>query len=191
MSVTVIPYPIASFTYVITGNSVQFTNTTSNSVGASFYWSFGNSTTSTLENPNCTYSWNSNNTVFLTVNNGCEDSETHQIHIGINGINEKEINEIKIFPNPFNNEFSISLQDEEASEIIVYDLAGKIVFESNYYSEDIKINLETLVNGQYLLKINQANKTAVKMITKKWNWNHTRLDFDSVLYDLFKYFYRF
>lgn len=166
MSVTVIPYPIASFTYVITGNSVQFTNTTSNSVGASFYWSFGNSTTSTLENPNCTYSWNSNNTVFLTVNNGCEDSETHQIHIGINGINEKEINEIKIFPNPFNNEFSISLQDE-ASEIIVYDLAGKIVFESNYYSEDIKINLETLVNGQYLLKINQANKTAVKMITKK------------------------
>ncbi len=166
MAVTVVSAPIANFTYVITGNTVQFTNTTPNSSGASFYWDFGNSTNSTLENPSCTYSGTGTYTVILNFNNGCEDSEINQIYIGTDGLSENEVNELLVYPNPFTNELTISLLKDQESEVLVCDLTGKTVFESNFNSQEIKVNLESLVNGQYLLKIKQNDKVSVKLITK-------------------------
>ena len=71
--ITIHPLPIASFSYMVDGLDVEFTN---NSIGESGWsWDFGDTLTSTDENPSHTYASEDDFTVCLTVTNanGCED----------------------------------------------------------------------------------------------------------------------
>jgi PKD repeat protein len=69
------PLPTANFTYTVNGCTAQFTSTsTSTDPIVSYYWAFGNGTTSTLVNPSCTYSANGTYNVSLTVTNSCGQS---------------------------------------------------------------------------------------------------------------------
>lgn len=55
----------ASFTYAVTGGNVSFNSTTSSSLGVSYNWNFGNSSSSNLANPVTTYTANGNYLVTL------------------------------------------------------------------------------------------------------------------------------
>lgn len=61
------PPPVASFTYVLDGLTVTFTNTSTN--GDTYLWDFGDGNTSTEENPVHTYADNGLYTVTLTASN--------------------------------------------------------------------------------------------------------------------------
>ena len=81
--ITVIPTPSATVSGNITGNSAQFTNTTTN--GTNYFWDFGdgNTTTSgTLAGINHTYTAPGNYQVQLIANNnGCLDTTYYSITI--------------------------------------------------------------------------------------------------------------
>ncbi|WP_345168600.1 PKD domain-containing protein [Nibribacter koreensis] len=85
--ITVIPNPVASFTTanVCEGEAAKFTNTsTANGSGAlSYLWTFGDSKTSTEQNPNYTYATPGTYTVTLVVKaaNACEETFTQSITI--------------------------------------------------------------------------------------------------------------
>ena len=70
------------FTYTTNGNTVNFTNNALN--GNDFFWNFGDTNTSTEENPVHTYLASGTYLVELTISNACETSTIMQeIHVGI------------------------------------------------------------------------------------------------------------
>ena len=58
-------------------------------------------------------------------------------------------NEVKIFPNPFKDEFSVSNSNADAYEM--YDLSGKLVLKGHIQNK--RVNATSIQKGVYLLKI--------------------------------------
>lgn len=89
-SVTVNPKPTANFTDTPANpcpapTSIYYVNLSTG--GATYYWDFGNSTSSTLANPIKVYTKNFDSTfnvkLVVTTTNGCKDSVTKSVHIKI------------------------------------------------------------------------------------------------------------
>lgn len=68
--------PTASFSFNVVGNTANFTNTST--FANSVLWNFGDGTTSTLANPNHTYTATGSYTVTLTVTNDCGTANFQQ-----------------------------------------------------------------------------------------------------------------
>ena len=83
--------PVANFTSSVSGLTVSFTDTSTDSDGsiASRSWNFGDSTTSTATNPSKTYSAAGTYTVTLTVtdNQGGTNTKTGSVTVGSSGGN--------------------------------------------------------------------------------------------------------
>ncbi|QSX79266.1 M4 family metallopeptidase [Agrilutibacter solisilvae] len=81
--------PVANFTSSVSGLTVAFTDTSTDSDGtiASRSWNFGDSTTSTATNPSKTYSAAGTYTVTLTVtdNGGATNTKTSSVTVGSSG----------------------------------------------------------------------------------------------------------
>jgi len=65
--------PTAQFTFVSNGLTTNFTNASLN--GVSYNWNFGNGQTSTLQNPNITYTVAGTYNVCLTATNACDTNK--------------------------------------------------------------------------------------------------------------------
>lgn len=92
-SVAVLPQPSASFTYAVispnTNDNFSFTNTStspSGIAGMSYFWDFGDGSTSVLQNPTHAYTANGTYNVTLTVTNaeGCSASVSQTIVVDKN-----------------------------------------------------------------------------------------------------------
>jgi len=81
-------------------------------------------------------------------------------------INEGELsNEIKLFPNPVQNELSIK-SSVKVKNIEIYNMNGQLIEEISINSSTTKIDLQELNNGHYLVKLNGQNqKEILKKIT--------------------------
>lgn len=77
-------------------------------------------------------------------------------------INEKNI----IYPNPFQNYIEIELENEMPAIISIADVLGKIIYNNNYTSKNIHIDLQNLVKGQYFLTISNKNGISTYKIIK-------------------------
>jgi len=86
-NITVMPTPVADFNYSISGHTVTFVNLTTD--GISYFWDFGDLTTSTSTNPPPhVYAGNGPYNVLLVATNGnCVDSITVLVDLGV-GIHE-------------------------------------------------------------------------------------------------------
>jgi len=82
-----------------------------------------------------------------------------EIPNAINILEETE-NTIVLFPNPVNEEFKISLQNAENTQIEIIDLQGRILqkqISSN--ANELNVNVTQLTKGLYLCKINNGKTT--------------------------------
>ncbi|MEJ7558001.1 MAG: T9SS type A sorting domain-containing protein [Pedobacter sp.] len=86
------------------------------------------------------------------------------------GVFSKMINAegILVYPNPFDDELSISTTVQKAS-INIINLQGRVVFSQNVSSQDgtISINLSILSKGMYLLRFKSDGTESVHKIEKK------------------------
>ncbi len=84
---------------------------------------------------------------------------------------------LQVFPNPFKETatISFSLPEEQAADILIYDIEGKLVKESHeYYSSgtrqiqwDGKNSIgERLSTGCYFIKVNMGNVTSVAKVVR-------------------------
>lgn len=65
---------------------------------------------------------------------------------------------IYLFPNPTTDFISISLQNNLNTEIILYDIFGKIIYSNRIENNNtLNINLSSFSSGTYFLKITNAN----------------------------------
>ena len=76
-------------------------------------------------------------------------------------------NNIKIYPNPANNEINIS-SDNSISEIQIYSLAGKLKFQSSsVFNNTFNVNLNEFTPGIYLVKVATKEKLFVEKFVVK------------------------
>ncbi|MDH6251866.1 hypothetical protein M2347_001593 [Chryseobacterium sp. H1D6B] len=71
--------------------------------------------------------------------------------------------EIKIYPNPASAYFKISTGNEKLISWEMYDLSGKLVLKGNA----AEVNVQNILKGNYLLKMNLEKRTITKTIILK------------------------
>lgn len=152
------PVPVADFTTAVNGMSVQLTN--NSQLADSYYWTFGDNTSSVQSSPLHTYTGNGTYNITLaairnSVNN-CKDTTRlmKQVTTGTTGIGQPGTGaSISCYPNPAGDQLFVQgLQGNESIE--VYDMAGRSL-SVQYKIEGKKTVLPTagLPAGIYLLQL--------------------------------------
>ena len=67
--------------------------------------------------------------------------------------------DVKLFPNPFSDELTISCKNAE--EVTIYDLIGRMLFKTslNDINDVHKINTKDLSSGLYIVKVKRIDKS--------------------------------
>jgi len=155
--------PVASFhsdTVIVDINvPVQFINTSIYST--SYLWNFGDSTSSSLENPSHSFTNFGTYTIQLTAFNDslCDNFLEKRHYIKVVdplSIVDYISNKMSIFPNPSQAIIVVNLNSKsEYFNFIIYDILGKEIknLKIKNYS---KIDIEDLPNGCYFYHINDS-----------------------------------
>lgn len=86
----------------------------------------------------------------------CADTSACQT-ISVISVDElPEKTSIKVFPNPANNKFTISLDKAEETKVSVINLAGQTVSEEVFNTNNIEMNSSSWEQGIYLISIESA-----------------------------------
>jgi|GEM_PF-3103063 len=88
-----------------------------------------------------------------------------QENIGINEIGI-ENNNILIYPNPFHDQITISLEKLEASQIIITDITGKVIIDKKFNNQLFKIDMNGLSPGQYIVSVKSDSLNFTRKIIK-------------------------
>ena len=155
------PLPSVGFTINTVSNlSFDFDDTTSTTQTRT--WNFGDGATSTLKNPNHSYTVGGEYDVKLivTTSDGCTDSFTTKVTTLNVSIGDVEgLSKLEVYPNPTKGVLRLDFEwvGEGAIHLTVMDINGKKVWtnavsQTGKYSR--KIDLSELADGTYLLQIN-------------------------------------
>jgi PKD repeat protein len=159
--------PSANFS-VVTNTLGQLTVFNNSSYTDSVYWSFGDSISSNLYNPNHTYELEGNYTIQLIAFNdsNCSDTFTQNISIVYNGVLDYSTTTSKFFPNPFDKNVYIE-SDEVIKQIEIKNSIGQEIYYGLANKNIVNIDLEGIENGIYYLKIISKNKIEQIKIIKQ------------------------
>lgn len=85
-------------------------------------------------------------------------------------VNDQEIsNDLQVFPNPATDQINIlNIDVDKISGFAIFDSQGKIIMQSSQIKNPVKsINIQTLVNGFYYLKIKYRNSIKTTTFIKQ------------------------
>ena len=138
----------SDFTYVVNGNSISFTNTSTNYTG--LLWNFGDGTTATEQNPTHSYTSGGIKTITLkAIRNGCEEIIEKQIDLGNLSINDFERSNVRLYPNPAQS--VLNFETESATSLKIISVLGQEIFKSAEEKSNWQINVSGLENGMYFI----------------------------------------
>lgn len=72
-------------------------------------------------------------------------------------------NSFSVYPTVSNGNFSVFLSKSTDSDISIFDMTGKNVFNGSYHTKDVELNVK-LAPGIYILNVNTEGKTSSKKI---------------------------
>lgn len=155
--------PTPEFIANWSGNFASFSNKSSNAV--SYYWEFGDDSTSTDKHPTHIYKDRKQYTVKLTVKNSCDSSVTITKSIDLSkkpvGIQVAQLDGITVFPNPTTDVFTVKYtqanQQNYTLELLSMD--GRIVknvSEKFDLNSEIKLDVSDLATGSYILRLSDV-----------------------------------
>ena len=165
------PLPTASFTSYSVGLAAAFTNTSTN--GTSYFWDFGDGTTSTDQNPTHIYSAGGIYSVSLTVTNDCGSATSGQTQVNVvsASIEENATINVSLFPNPTNGQFTVTLSAVNNTEtsISVIDVTGKTIAVKNIPAgvNQLTLDATSFASGIYSVKITNGDFTKVVRLVRK------------------------
>ena len=152
-----------------------FTNTSSDTTTYNSHWNFGqgSDSLSSLTSPSHTYTTTGSFPVTLVITNssGCSFGVTQTVTV-LNCLGIQDVafdNAVKILPNPSNGNVNITINNVDKDvTITVYNMIGETVkaFATTESSSVFNKNMDlsTLANGTYLVKIQSGSKTATKKL---------------------------
>ncbi len=79
-----------------------------------------------------------------------------EIITSVNEINNSNSINLDVFPNPFINEINFELNDNSISEIVIYDLAQRVVLKQTF-SGTVSLKTSQIAKGLYTYKIQIKN----------------------------------
>lgn len=162
----------ADFTFVVSGNTVIFTNTSVFPPSFNVKWKFGDGTTSNQVNPTHVYA-NTNNYLvcMIVVDNSCglNDTTCENVFV-IVGIDDPEaLDQTTLFPNPANDRIFIENIPSAAGieSVRLLDMMGEEVKNWNDFSvhtSTMELMLPPTRNGLYFLEIRSNGHSAMKKV---------------------------
>jgi len=162
------PTTVAGFFSTPNGQTVSFTNTSTNAT--TYSWDFGDGNTSSLQDPSNTYATPGTYTVTLVATNACgTNTITHSITIV--GINEfGNDSNLSLFPNPTKDNCILTVNNITSGNaaITIYDMQGQLVYSefpgliNSTFST--KLNFSNYAKGVYYLKFVCNNENHVAKI---------------------------
>ena len=159
--------PVASFSFSYGGSGdVSFFDQSTSST--SWFWDFGDGSTSTDENPDHTFASTATYTVCLIVTNLCgSDSVCIDVPVEVTGISEGTLSTTILYPNPVEDLLTINLSNEQGEyEISIYDINMRLI-ETHRSAGDIAINTRKLSQGVYIVRISTGGNQLVRQFVKK------------------------
>ena len=163
--------PVASFSYTELPNlEVEFINT-SIPAGTNATWDFGPLGTATGDTVTIAFPDKGDFTVCLEVSNFCASDNTCET-VTVNGIGVEtfHINNLKLFPNPNQGQFTLSFTQDYISDVLIeiVDMAGKVVYTqmTENFSGEFAHTFEkgALASGAYMLRIRNDKGSTVKSV---------------------------
>ena len=82
------------------------------------------------------------------------------------GLEKIDSNNVGIYPNPFSDHIIISMEKNESYEILITDIVGKEIMNRKFNDKLIKIDLDGLTSGSYIVTIKNNNTVTTKQIVK-------------------------
>jgi PKD repeat protein len=133
-SVTVVvTATVANFGYSANGTTITFSDSSLNAAG--YQWSFGDTGTSTLQNPVHVYAAPGTDTVTLVaISASCKNDTITRVitvyPVGINNVNN--ISGLSVWPNPATNVAHVSFTGEVTNaKLSIIDQLGQTVYSNN------------------------------------------------------------
>lgn len=73
--------------------------------------------------------------------------------------------DLKIYPNPASNKVYFTLNTGDIATLYIFDVLGKLIFDTNVTYASPSVDISTLSNGMYIVKIQSSNKSkTIKLI---------------------------
>lgn len=88
-----------------------------------------------------------------------------KLNPGTIGVDERSFDpSISIHPNPSNGWVKVHRDNMDEANLAVYDLSGRIIFRTAWWSHSIQIDTQDFVPGMYLLQIKTNRSTTTKKL---------------------------
>ena len=127
-----------------------------NALNGNYTWTVSNGTGSATISSSGILSAENNGTVTVkaTANDGSGTNTTTLITISNQtvGINESQLQNVSIYPNPVQNELFVVLEGKQITKIDILDLSGKVI-KSVSHNNSKTIDVSELQQGVYVLKV--------------------------------------
>ncbi|MBL0310250.1 MAG: T9SS type A sorting domain-containing protein [Bacteroidetes bacterium] len=166
--------PVADFNWAFPSFKYRavFTDLSTNEPNK-WKWNFGDSQGSSIKNPVHNYATNDTFEVCLETTNLFGTSASTCKSVAIIGVGIEDLRfeaNINVFPNPSNGNFRINFAEGISSDVTVsvYNILGETVSAPARYKAgitNVDMNLSSVANGIYLVKITNDKGTAVRQIT--------------------------
>ena len=84
------------------------------------------------------------------------------------GISENKLLSFEMYPNPVSDELNIQLPSgSEKAEVSIFDYTGRLVSSKTISSNDTSIDVQSISNGIYIIRVASNTKIGVQRFIKK------------------------
>jgi len=151
--------PVASSEYSIIDNTVSFYN--QSSAADTYFWEFGDGTTSTEFQPEHTYAMSGVYTLSLIASR-CGYADTLQTQINVNVLQD---NQIVCFPNPVQSNFVVRTNSTLTGKAYcLYNSSGQLVRKGTLNTNYTFVQTINLPAGMYVLKIGGVESKPISIL---------------------------
>lgn len=155
--------PDGDYTYSIVGErEVNFNYL--GEINNTLLWNFAGQATSTITNPTHKFTSSGTYAVSLLLSNECgQDTILKNVVINLTSLNEIPISSYKIYPNPVRQTLYLTQDRRISGQQIkseIFDAFGRSILEMEIDDKNNSINVENLLNGQYILKLINGEETS-------------------------------
>jgi hypothetical protein len=135
--------------------------------GASYQWincGTGNTNITGATQQTYTPTNSGNYAVRLSIGNCITTSECTTVNIV--GLDDKFQNPFKIYPNPANEKLFVSIENNDLFSISLSEINGKLIFNKKDLSNLEILDIDKLIPGFYLLKLETSSKSYYQQVIK-------------------------